>query len=93
MVELDAFDRRLGRIEQDLRSITDALIKLATVEERMSSQTSRLDGHDRNIDDHELRLRTLESDRHKGRGAMSVWERLGWIAATGAAALIPNWLK
>lgn len=93
MVELDAFDRRLGRIEQDLRSITDALIKLATVEERMSSQTSRLDGHDRNIDDHELRLRTLESDRHKGRGAMSVMERIGWMVATGAAAFIPNWLE
>ncbi len=89
----EVIDRRLGRIEADLRSITDALIKLAAVEERMSAQTSRLDSHDGRLSDHEQRVRLLEQSHQSQKGSMSVWERLVWIAATVAAAAVPTFLQ
>lgn len=89
----EVIDRRLGRIEADLRSITDALIKLAAVEERMSAQTARLDNQDGRLSDHEQRVRLLEQSHQSRRGSMSVWERLVWVGATIAAAVAPTVLK
>lgn len=71
----DIIDRRLGRIEDEIKSIADALNHLTRVDERLKQ-------HRDSIDDHEERLRGLEQKQQKQSGVVSAIERLCWIAVT-----------
>ncbi len=71
----DAIDHRLGRIEDEIKTIAEALQHLTRVDERLRQ-------HRDNIDDHEERLRTLEQVQQKSSGVVTAWERVGWIALT-----------
>lgn len=76
----DIIDRRLGRIEDEIKSIADALNHLTRVDERLKQ-------HRDSIDDHEERLRGLEQKQQKQSGVVSAVERLCWIAVTIGVAL------
>jgi hypothetical protein len=74
-VDLPAIDHRLGRIEDEMKSIADALKLLSRVDER-------LHGHRDAIDDHEDRLRLLEKAATNQSGALKMVERMIWLAVT-----------
>lgn len=76
----DIIDRRLGRIEDEIKSIADALNHLTRVDERLKQ-------HRDSIDDHEERLRGLEQKQQKQSGVVSAIERLCWVAVTIGVAL------
>ena len=80
-MDLPAIDHRLGRIEEEMRSIADALQLLSRVEERLYR-------HRDNIDDHEGRLRLLEKTATNQIGALKMVERGIWLAVTVGLALI-----
>jgi hypothetical protein len=80
-VDLPAIDHRLGRIEDEMKSIADALKLLSRVDER-------LHGHRDAIDDHEDRLRLLEKAATNQSGAVKMAERVIWLAVTVGLALI-----
>lgn len=71
----DAIDHRLGRIEDEIKSIADALQHLTRVDERLKQ-------HRDSIDDHEERLRYLEHLSQKQSGIVTAAERIGWIVVT-----------
>lgn len=81
IVDLPAIDHRLGRIEEEMKSIADALRLLSRVDER-------LHGHREAIDDHEGRLRSLEKSATNQSGAIKMAERFIWLAVTVGLALI-----
>ncbi len=74
-MDLPAIDHRLGRIEDEMKSIADALKLLSRVDER-------LHGHRDAIDDHEDRLRLLEKAATNQSGALKMVERMIWLAVT-----------
>lgn len=77
-----ALDHRLGRIEDEIKQIAEALRHLTRVDERLKQ-------HRASIDDHEERLRALEAGSQKQTGSMAVYERLAWFAITVASIVLP----
>jgi hypothetical protein len=80
-VDLPTIDHRLGRIEEEMKSIADALRLLSRVDER-------LHGHREAIDDHEDRLRLLEKTATNQSGALKMVERGIWLVVTVGLALV-----
>lgn len=74
-MDANILDRRLGRIEEDVKAIAEALRELARVEERLTQ-------HRDSLDDHEERLRKIEAVAHQNKGKVSMLERVGWIGIT-----------
>lgn len=77
----EVIDQRLGRIEDEMKSIADALRHLTRVDERLKQ-------HRDSIDDHEERLRGLEQKQQKQSGIVSAAERVGWIVLTVGVGVI-----
>jgi len=80
-VDLPAIDHRLGRIEDEIRTMADALQMLSRVDERLAR-------HWDNIDDHEERLRLLEKTATNQSGALKMVERGIWLVVTVGLALV-----
>lgn len=80
-VDLPAIDHRLGRIEDEIKVIADALHMLSRVDERLRQ-------HRDDIDDHEDRLRLLEKAATNQSGAIKMAERVIWFVVTVGLALI-----
>ena len=68
-------------MEDEIRSIADALKLLSRVDER-------LNGHRDTIDDHEDRLRLLEKTATNQSGALKMVERGIWLVVTVGLALV-----
>ena len=77
----DAIDHRLGRIEDEIKSIAEALRHLTRVDERLKQ-------HRDSIDDHEDRLRHLEQQSQKSSGVVTAAERVAWIVITVGLGLL-----
>ena len=77
----DAIDHRLGRIEDEIKSIADALRHLTRVDERLKQ-------HRDSIDDHEDRLRQLEHQSQKSIGLVTAAERVVWLVITIGLGLL-----
>lgn len=77
----DAIDHRLGRIEDEIKSIAEALRHLTRVDERLKQ-------HRDSIDDHEDRLRHLEQQAQKSSGVVTATERVVWIVITIGLGLL-----
>lgn len=80
-VDLPLLDKRLGRIEDEMRSIAQALNHLTRVDERLKQ-------HRDSIDDHEERLRVLEQSGNKTKGTVQTAERVVWLLVTIGLALL-----
>ena len=77
-------DRRLGRIEDDVRAIAEALQHLSRVDERLTQ-------HRDSIDDHEDRLRSLEKQAQKQSGVVTASERVIWFLITVGLGVFQFW--
>lgn len=80
-VDFPAIDHRLGRIEEEIKAIADALQLLSRVDERLRQ-------HRNDIDDHEHRLRELEKSSTNATGAIKMAERVLWLVVTVGLALL-----
>jgi len=80
-VDYSLLDHRLGRIEDEIKVIADALQHLTRVDERLKQ-------HRQSIEDHEERLRLLEAGGQKAKGSLATFERVGWLVVTVGLALL-----
>ena len=80
-MEIPAIDHRLGRIEDEIKAIADALKLLSRVDERLRQ-------HRDDLDDHEGRLRSLEKTATNHNGAIKMAERVVWLLVTVGLAYI-----
>jgi hypothetical protein len=80
-VDLPMIDHRLERIEDEMRGIAEALKHLTRVDERLKQ-------HRDTIDDHETRIRDLETLGHTAKGSFVTAERVIWFAITAGLALL-----
>lgn len=83
-MDYQLLDHRLGRIEDEIKVIAEALRHLTRVDERLKQ-------HRQSIDDHEDRLRALELGGHKAKGSLVTLERVGWFIVTVGLALFQLW--
>jgi len=84
-------DVRLDRIEKKLDSLSDAVVSLARMEERMITLFKRMDSYDENQREMGKRLGALEKYTSTNGQALRFAERLFWIvAATGITMYIKS---
>lgn len=80
---------RLERIEQKLDKMSDAIVSLARMEERMISLFKRMDAYDEKQSQLENRVLIVESNQATQKGSNSWTDKVVWliIAAALSAAL------
>ena len=82
-----ADDVRLDRIEKKLDDLSEAVISLARMEERMITLFKRMDSYDENQREMGKRVGSLEKYTSTNGQALRFAERLFWIVA----AVIVTW--
>lgn len=87
--ELDGMDDvRLGRIEQKLDRLSDAVVSLARMEERMITLFKRMDIYDGDAKDSAKRIADLERVSY-GRGFFfRAADRVSWLVIGGGIGLL-----
>lgn len=81
-------DARLERIEKKLDTMSDAIVALARLDERMITLFKRMDTLDANQNSHGRRLQLVESKVGSNGQALRFAERLFWIVATAGVGFI-----
>lgn len=81
-------DARLGRIEDKLDQMGEAIIALARMEERMITLFKRMDTLDADQSAHGRRLTLVESRVGNNGQALRFAERVFWIVATSGVGYI-----
>ena len=86
-MEITQLDMRLTNLEKSVKEIIEMVSILPRLEERMISQKT-------NLEDHEARLRNLETNQRRNNTYGSWSERLAQIASTqtpaGGLKMIPD---
>lgn len=80
---------RLERIEQKLDKMSDAIVSLARMEERMISLFKRMDAYDEKQNKLETRVLVVEANQATQKGSSNWTDKVVWviIAAALSAAL------
>ncbi len=86
-------DARLKRIEDKLDTLSEAIVQMARMEERMISLFKRLDRADETFNKLDQRMDQLEQTSIKRGQTIAFAERLFWIVMTGAVGLIFVYLR
>ena len=81
-------DARLSRMEQKLDKLSEAIISMARMEERLVSVFKRLDRVDEGFNKSDQRMDELEQTSIKRGKTIALAERLFWIILTGAVGLV-----
>ena len=89
----EIIQRRLDQIDSKLDKLSDAVTRLATIEERMVHQTTTLHGLNRKLDDSEKRIRMLESQASARGVVLASVERFGWLILTTVIGVVAYTLK
>ena len=77
-------DSRFDRLEEKIDRLSDAVVSLARMEERMITLFNRMDKHDKAVDRLSDRVDALE-EISAGRGHfIRFFERIFWITFTAA---------
>ena len=84
---------RLSRIEEKLDKLSEAIICMARIEERMISVFKRLDRVDEGFNKSDKRMDELEQTSNKRGQTIAFAERLFWIILTGAVGLVFVYLR
>lgn len=79
-------DGRLERIEKKLDSLSEAVVALARMEERMITLFNRMDSYDDNQREMGKRIGTLEEKTSNNGQMLRFAERLFWIVASSVVA-------
>jgi len=78
---------RLTRIEQKLDKLSDAVVSLARMEERMVTLFNRMDNYDTNQQKVIERVTELEKKLATKTNTVRIGERVAWIVIGGVASL------
>ena len=81
-------DARLERIEKKLDTMSDAIVALARLDERMITLFKRMDSFDAEQSAHGRRLTLVEGRVGSNGQSLRFAERLFWIMATALVGLI-----
>ena len=79
---------RLSRIEEKLDKLSEAIICMARIEERMISVFKRLDRVDEGFNKSDKRMDELEQTSIKQGQTLAFSERLFWVILTGSVSLV-----
>jgi hypothetical protein len=79
-------EQRLERIERKLDVVSDAIVSLARVEERMIGVFARIDNLDAQQDKHSGRITILEGSVGSNGQALRFAERVFWIIVSAGIA-------
>ena len=89
----DVIQQRLDQIDNKLDKLSDAVTRLATIEERMVHQTTTLDSLNRKLEDSEKRIRSLERQASARGVVLASVERFGWLILTTVIGIVAYTLK
>jgi len=81
-------EHRLERIEQTLDKLTEAVAQIARVDERLMHVFTRLERHEKRLDDQEDDIRELVSAVTLNTGSVKTAERFFWVAVSACASLV-----
>lgn len=81
-------DSRLERIEKKLDTLSEAVISLARMEERMITLFKRMDTYDTNQTNMDKRVGKLEQHVSTNGQSLRFAERLFWIVATSGVGYL-----
>ena len=81
-------DNRMSRMEEKLDKLSEAVISMARIEERMISVFKRLDRVDEGFNKSDKRMDELEQTSIKRGQTIAFSERLFWVILTGSVSLI-----
>ena len=90
---MEVIQQRLDQIDGKLDKLSDAISRLAAVEERLIHQTTTLNGLDRKLEDSEKRIRHLESQASARGVVLASVERFGWLILTTIIGIVAYTLK
>ena len=83
-------DQRLERIEKKLDEMSEAIVALARMEERMVTLFNRMDRYDEDQKEIGKRLREVEERQGMSGYTLRFIERIFWIGATAALTI---WIR
>jgi len=86
-------DLRLGRIEEKLDKLADAVVGLARMEERMLTIFKRIEKYEEKQEQLETRVNGLEIDDAGKNSVIRVIEKLTWLVVGIALAFFTDLLK
>ena len=90
---MEVIEQRLDQIDTKLDKLSDAVSRLAAVEERLIHQTSSLDSLNRKLEESEQRIRTLEHQAGARGVVLASIERFGRLVLTTALGILAYSLK
>ncbi len=90
---MEIIQQRLDQIDNKLDKLSDAVTRLATIEERMVHQTTSLDSMNRKLEDSEKRIRHLERQASARGVVLASVERFGWLILTTIIGIVAYTLK
>ena len=90
---MEVLQQRLDQIDSKLDKLSDAVSRLAAVEERLIHQTTTLDSLNRKLEDSEKRIRTLERQASARGVVLASVERFGWMILTTIIGIVAYTLR
>ena len=90
---MDNLSNRLDQIDSKLDKLSDAISRLAMIEERITHQNDGLNRQVERLDDHEKRLRLMEFQSSARGVVLGYIERFGWIVLTATIGLLSYFLR
>ena len=90
---MEVIQQRLDQIDSKLDKLSDAVSRLAAVEERLIHQTTTLDSLNRKLEDSEERIRSLERQASARGVVLASVERFGWLILTTVIGVVAYTLK
>ncbi len=80
--------QRLDQIDSKLDKLSDAVTRLATIEERMVHQTTTLDSLNRKLEESDKRIRSLERQASARGVVLASAELFGWLILTTVIGVV-----
>jgi predicted nuclease with TOPRIM domain len=77
-------ERRLERVEGKIDRLSEALVSMARIEERVTTVLKQTDRFMDRLDKMEERLETVEMQSTLNKKSVTSTERMGWIVITAA---------
>jgi|TARA_R110000822_G_scaffold95790_1_gene218613 predicted nuclease with TOPRIM domain len=77
-------ERRLERVESKIDRLSEALVSMARIEERVTTVLKQTDRFMDRLDKMEERLETVEMQSTLNKKSVTSTERMGWIVITAA---------
>ena len=90
---MDDLSPRLDRIDAKLDKLSDAISRLARIEERITHQTSGMNRLDQSVEALERRMREVENQSSARGVIIGYTERFGWIAVAALVGIVAYYLK